>query len=514
MITHVTRHFSVSVLFCSCWTHTLRAFQLQLTNTLVMKLNQKVDVTTEMLDYAYIEQCSDVTVLRAIYEKLLRNDHGKYPHLEDAAKIRLSALLPKKKHGKVAAAVSVEAAAIASQEEVDREKIALHSWMDNNAKSYAESTSHFQERNDTSCPPVRQPQLVAPRMNDEAQKEEDVSAASAPISSGTSSKQIFRKENMSTRDYFEAWEKFDADAAAENSDEDAQSDIVKVDSPSVKDEREDELSQLQERLDNNDFTLAERTFMSEREKEKGNELFKVGQINESIQCYTKSILLDATNAKSFANRALAKMKCSPPDFEGAVNDCTAALKIDPNYIKAYVRRGTLLDELGQFEAAVKDFEAANKLDADGGYNRLAQSSRERLMLHQNSLQIVEVDGIGEDELVSEDGFDYMEEIYTPGAIESMMPKQADKACAPKSTSGFATNLKKFFSSKTDKSSAGGSYSDASTDNWCRVDIVKDGGDSEESDTATMHKIDIVEETASPSASNKKLTNHDSQTLCF
>jgi len=448
-----------------------------------MKLNQKVDVTTEMLDYAYIEQCNDVSALRAIYEKLLRNDHGKYPDLEYAAKIRLSTLLPKKKHGKVGTAVSVEAAAMASQEEVGREKIALHSWIDNNAKSNAESTSHFQEKNELSCPPVRQPQLVAPRMNDETQKEEDFSAASAPISSGTS----------------------------------------KVDSSSVKAEGKDGLSHLQERLDNNDFTLVERKFMSEREKEKGNELFKVGQIDESIQCYTKSILLDATNAKSFANRALAKMKCSPPDFEGAVDDCTAALKIDPNYIKAYVRRGTLLDTLGQFDAAVKDFEAANKLDADGGCNRLAQSSRERLlkprekMLHQSSLQIVEVDGIGEDELVSEDGFDYMEEIYTPGAVESMMPKQADKAYAPKSTSGFATNLKKFFSSKTDKSSAGGSYSDAFTDNWCRVDIVtdEDGGDSEESDTATaMQKIDIVEENVSPSASNKRLTNHDSQTLCF
>eukprot|EP00984_Skeletonema_dohrnii_P029450 scaffold20084_cov68-Skeletonema_dohrnii-CCMP3373.AAC.1 len=456
-----------------------------------MKLNQKVDVATEMLDYAYIEQCYDVSVLRAIYEKLLRNEHGKYPDLEYAAKIRLSALLPKKEQGKVAAAVSVEAAAMASQEEGDREKIALHSWIDNNdnAKSNAESTSHFEERNDTSCPPVRQPQLVAPRMNMRLEKKKTFLPPPLPF-------------------------RFDADAAAEDSDEDSQgqNDIVKVDSSSVKAEGKDGLSQLQERLDNNDFTLAERTFMSEREKEKGNELFKVGQIDESIQCYTKSILLDATNAKSFANRALAKMKCSPPDFDGAVDDCAAALKIDPNYIKAYVRRGTLLDKLGQFEAAVKDFEAANKLDADGGYDRLAQSSRERLlkqrekMLHQNSLQIVEVDGIGDDELVSEDGFDYMEEIYTPGAIESMMPKQADKAYAPKSTSGFATNLKKFFSSKTDKSSAGGSYSDASTDNWCRVDIITDEDDSEESDTAattTMQKIDIVEETASTLASNKR-----------
>ena len=83
--------------------------------------------------------------------------------------------------------------------------------------------------------------------------------------------------------------------------------------------------------------------MSEREKEKGNELFRVGQIEESLQCYTKSILLDDKNAKSFANRALAKMKSNPPDLQGAIDDCTTALEIDSDYIKAYVRRGTLLD---------------------------------------------------------------------------------------------------------------------------------------------------------------------------
>ncbi len=63
---------------------------------------------------------------------------------------------------------------------------------------------------------------------------------------------------------------------------------------------------------------------------------------------------------------------------------------------------------------MKDFEAADKLDANGGYNRLAQNSREKveaqreMKLSQNSLQIVEVDGIGDDELVhDEDDFDYI-----------------------------------------------------------------------------------------------------------
>ncbi len=51
---------------------------------------KKVDVTAEMLDYGYIEQCNDVSVLRAIYENLLRNEHGKFVDLEAAAKIKLA----------------------------------------------------------------------------------------------------------------------------------------------------------------------------------------------------------------------------------------------------------------------------------------------------------------------------------------------------------------------------------------------------------------------------------------
>ncbi len=476
-----------------------------------MKMKQQnVDVATEMLDHCYIEQCDDISILRAIYEKLLRNEYGKFPDLEHAAKKKLSALLPKKEKEQC----KVTATAMASQDEVDREKNALQNWVDaanESAVSNADSTLERRGRK-SSSPPVRRPQQVASRTNDKGQEERD--ASSTPISSDSTSKQIFRKENMSTKEYFEAWEKFDADAEAEDSDEDTktQSDIVKNDSTF---DREDELHQLRERLHNNDFTSDEMKFMSEREKEKGNELFRVGDMKESIQCYSKSIILDKTNAKSFANRALAKMKCSPPDLQGAIDDCNAALDIDPEYIKAYVRRGTLLDKLGRYDEAVKDFEVAGKLDADGGYNSMAESSREKViaqcekMLRQNTLKIVEVNGIGEDELVNEDDFDYMEEIYTPGAIESMA--QTSKPPTQKSTNGFATKLKKFFSSKTARSSEASFSTDAS-ENWCRVDIThEEDAAAEASCSATAsnaHMIDTVKE-----AKTKK-TNHDSKTLCF
>ena len=485
-----------------------------------------MDVITEMLDYDYIDQCNDVNLLRAIYENLLRNELGNFPHLERAVKKKLSALLTSEN----------EDVDVASQlqEEVNREKLDLQSWIELSS-SDSNSNADLVGANDISHPPIRKMHQVELGAKDQVQEVE--------LTTSPSIKPVFRKENMSTREYFEAWEKFDPDSDEENVSEEERSVAKLLLETSAKDETE--LTQLQERLDNNRFTAAERTFMSEREKMKGNELFQIGQIEESMQCYTKSILLDATNAKSFANRALAKMKSSPPDFHGALDDCTSALDIDPAYIKALVRRGMVRDELGQFDSAVIDYEAANKLDGNDSYNRLAQRSRDKskecrekvLCRETTTLKIVEVEGIGEDELINEEDFDYMEEIYTPGAVESMLPADdntADKASAsaPKLHSSFAQNLKKLFSSSSsktaaDKSSAQAPKSDGNTatvssENWCKVEIISD--DEDEFPSSSMHETIGEGEDASFSSlkskgkgndkTSNKSSNRDSQSLCF
>ena len=147
--------------------------------------HQNVEVATEMLDYSYIEQCDDVSLLRAIYEKLLRGEYGKFPDLEHAARKRLSALLPRKEKEQCKVMM-------ASQDEVDREKIALQNWVEaanESAVSNADATSECRKRN---CPPVRQPQQVASRTNDESQ--EGVSGSTS------TSKQIFRTENMTSKE--------------------------------------------------------------------------------------------------------------------------------------------------------------------------------------------------------------------------------------------------------------------------------------------------------------------------
>jgi hypothetical protein len=40
-----------------------------------------VEITIEMLDYTYIEECDDVDKLRGILDKLKTNEYGSYPQV-------------------------------------------------------------------------------------------------------------------------------------------------------------------------------------------------------------------------------------------------------------------------------------------------------------------------------------------------------------------------------------------------------------------------------------------------
>ena len=42
-----------------------------------------------------------------------------------------------------------------------------------------------------------------------------------------------------------------------------------------------------------------------------------------------------------------------PEYEKAVEDCTEALKIDPKYNRAVMRRATALEKLGRLEESLR-----------------------------------------------------------------------------------------------------------------------------------------------------------------
>ncbi len=55
-------------------------------------------------------------------------------------------------------------------------------------------------------------------------------------------------------------------------------------------------------------------------------------------------------------------KWTTGDFEGAVADCTEAIRLRPDFVEAYSRRGTAYASLGNFKAAEADFNEAIRLN--------------------------------------------------------------------------------------------------------------------------------------------------------
>ncbi|KFU96106.1 RNA polymerase II-associated protein 3, partial [Chaetura pelagica] len=96
------------------------------------------------------------------------------------------------------------------------------------------------------------------------------------------------------------------------------------------------------------------------EKDLGNGYFKEGKYDIAIECYTRGIAADGTNALLPANRAMAYLKLEK--YEEAENDCTQALLLDASYSKAFARRGAARVALGKVKEAIQDFEAVLKLE--------------------------------------------------------------------------------------------------------------------------------------------------------
>ncbi|XP_034984059.1 RNA polymerase II-associated protein 3 isoform X1 [Zootoca vivipara] len=96
------------------------------------------------------------------------------------------------------------------------------------------------------------------------------------------------------------------------------------------------------------------------EKDLGNGYFKEGKYEIAIECYTRGIAADGTNALLPANRAMAYLKIQK--YEEAEEDCTQAVLLDSSYSKAYARRGTARAALGKLKEAMQDFETVLKLE--------------------------------------------------------------------------------------------------------------------------------------------------------
>jgi len=93
---------------------------------------------------------------------------------------------------------------------------------------------------------------------------------------------------------------------------------------------------------------------AEEFKEQGNEFFKNKQFQQAIDCYTKSIMSNPTNAVVWSNRGLAWFRCT--NYKQCVDDQLQSIKCNSQYEKAYSRLGSAYAAMNDYTNAQKAFE--------------------------------------------------------------------------------------------------------------------------------------------------------------
>ncbi|XP_026066123.1 RNA polymerase II-associated protein 3-like [Carassius auratus] len=96
------------------------------------------------------------------------------------------------------------------------------------------------------------------------------------------------------------------------------------------------------------------------QKDRGNAYFKEGKYEAAVECYSRGMEADGTNALLPANRAMAFLKLHR--FSEAEQDCNTALALDASYAKAFARRATARAAQGRIREATDDFQQVLKLE--------------------------------------------------------------------------------------------------------------------------------------------------------
>ncbi|KAF8183633.1 ADP/ATP carrier receptor [Pholiota molesta] len=97
-------------------------------------------------------------------------------------------------------------------------------------------------------------------------------------------------------------------------------------------------------------------------KTKGNAAYQARDFTVAAELYTRAIQVSPREPVFYSNRAACYINMTPPKYQEVVEDCDAALKLDPKYLKALNRRAMALEGLEKWEEALRDYTAATIID--------------------------------------------------------------------------------------------------------------------------------------------------------
>ncbi|TKS83454.1 Tetratricopeptide repeat protein 1 [Collichthys lucidus] len=100
-------------------------------------------------------------------------------------------------------------------------------------------------------------------------------------------------------------------------------------------------------------------------KEQGNKKFKAGDWLEAERSYKEALVLcpvcfSKERAVLFSNRAAARLHLDMKDQ--AITDCTRAIELNPDYVRALLRRAELYEQTDKLDEALEDYKKVLELD--------------------------------------------------------------------------------------------------------------------------------------------------------
>ncbi|KAL3320557.1 DnaJ subfamily C member 7 [Cichlidogyrus casuarinus] len=108
-----------------------------------------------------------------------------------------------------------------------------------------------------------------------------------------------------------------------------------------------------------------------RIKNDGNAAIKSQDYSKAKDCYTEALSLDplndALNAILFCNRACALFNMK--QYDTALEDCERSLNLDPNYVKAFIRKAKCYDALERYEEAITLWETVVSIDGCASHQK-------------------------------------------------------------------------------------------------------------------------------------------------
>ena len=90
--------------------------------------------------------------------------------------------------------------------------------------------------------------------------------------------------------------------------------------------------------------------------------FNTADLDEQIRCYTEALRLRPDYAKAYYYRGNALV--AKGNFDGAIADYTMTLRLRPDFVEAYCNRGNARSQKGDYDGAIADYTEAIRLMPD------------------------------------------------------------------------------------------------------------------------------------------------------